>query len=62
MSEAPKCKLCGKRHWLSAPHQFDQVAVVAGIPVLAVYDLPPMAELIRYDWDQRERELGLRDA
>jgi len=57
MVDAPKCKLCGKRHWLNEPH--------AGMAMPETYvsrETVITEEGIgkRYDWDRRERELGLR--
>ena len=64
MNKAPTCKLCHARHWLNQPHQYDKVGELTGIPIYVDYDLPENTGAIvsreTFDWDQREREIGLR--
>lgn len=65
MNKAPRCKLCHKRHWLRVScFEAGLVALVldGGIALEGVTEAPVSRETMQriYDWDQRERDLGLR--
>lgn len=51
MSKPPRCKICGAEHW-GPQHVFN-----APIPK---HNVSRETIVGRFDWEQRERELGLR--
>ena len=72
---APKCVLCHQRHWLREPHVYADVPRRANVNVSretlseTIHNqepIPSREQVIaeaglgrRYDWAQREAELGL---
>ncbi len=65
MVEAPKCKLCGAKHWLNDPHVVGKVGSGGRGQMRRDHGFSNVSretitDPVRYDWDARERELGLR--
>ena len=56
MSRPPKCKLCKSEHWFRDPHVLPkQIVSRETLQPDHNVSIPPLT----YDWQARERELGL---
>jgi hypothetical protein len=55
------CKLCKTKHWLNQEHRLGSVVdAMTGVKPALVNPTVSRETTVHFDWDARERELGLR--